>query len=237
MIKRKDSDNDANTKGGHMFRDSDWRDIEITCYIYIEKDDNDDNFAWFARGGYQGGNAFQNCSSCKYSANLYYESGRFGVNKKTKHGDDNKRNPGDDKLQTFGPNLGDMRGKWFGYKAIYHNGPSVGTYPNSGNAPIFPVKIEIWVDRVDNEESDNFIPKNQWQKKMETWDNPKDNNFGKWPESGQLCGAPEHVTLSWGGPVVTFRIDKNSNNDPWNDFKLKFVSIREINPGEQIFNP
>ena len=103
----------------------------------------------------------------------------------------------------------------------------------SDNTPVFPVKLEIWTDSVDNEddENGNFTPRNRWIKKMETWDNPLDNKYEKWGEDGRLCNAPDYVTLSWGGPIVTFRIDKAGGDAPYNNFRLKFASIRELEPG------
>jgi hypothetical protein len=234
ITKKKDSNTDASTKGGFLFRPQDWRDLEITCYIYVNKSGNpDDNYAWYVRGGYQGDDDFQECSSCKYSPSIEYKPGSFSAAKKTEHGTNYHRDPDDNKITIFDGPLGDTRGKWIGYKAIVYNQPPVGTYPGSDNTPIFPVKIEIWTDSVDNEddENGNFIPHNQWIKKMETMDNPSDNKYGKWGEDSSLCNAPDYVTLSWGGPIVTFRIDKAGGDSPYNNFRLKYASIREIEPG------
>ena len=73
ITKKKDSDADASTKGGFLLNPQDWRDLEITCYIYVSKQGNpDDNYAWYVRGGYQGDDDFQKCSSCKYSPRIEY---------------------------------------------------------------------------------------------------------------------------------------------------------------------
>jgi hypothetical protein len=235
IVRKKDSESDPSSKGGYLFKPQDWRDLEVSCYIYVDDDDADDNYAWFVRGGYQGSNDFQDCSSCKYSASLYYSNGNFRPSKKTSHGRDHHRDSNDPKVTIFDGPIGDTRGKWIGYKAIVYNLPPAGSYPQSENTPVFPVKIELWIDRVDNENdpNGNFVPRNQWVKKMETMDNPLDNHYGEWGPNQNKCGAPRFVTLSWGGPMVTFRIDKNGNNDPLNNFRLKFASIREIEPGLQ----
>jgi hypothetical protein len=231
---RKDSDGES--RGGYMSSSSDWRDIEITCYLYLYDIQGNDTLGWYARGGKHG--SAPSCEGCKYEPNLFYKNGDFGVNKETDHGGqgsgDNHRKNGEDydKLTIPDGRIGNMVGKWFGYKAVIYNLPSTGHYEDDNEVPVYPVKIELWIDETENhgDDIDTFKPKNNFVKKMETFDNPLDTHYKLWGDDGG-CGGPNGVTLSWGGPVVTFRADKNSSNQAYKHFKMAFASVREIEPG------
>jgi len=71
--------------------------------------------------------------------------------------------------------------------------------------------------------------------KMENWIDI--NNDGNWKKiygytdsgglgsDGSRCGGSADQTISWGGPIVTFRWDGTSNVD------IKNFSVREISTG------
>jgi hypothetical protein len=222
-------DADGVRRGGFMSKSSDWRDVEITCYLYLFEVGGDDAVGWYARGNRHSNSPPKvSCEGSKYEPAIVYKTGEFDVNKESAHGGKGKNfhRKRNDLIEP----LGNCVGKWFGYKAIIYNLPSIGTY-NGTAIPIFPVKIEVWIDELDNQTDKNsLIPMNNWKKRMETVDNPVES---KWGNDGG-CKGVDGITLSWGGPVVTFRADKNSNNDGYSHFLMRKVSVREILPGQQV---
>jgi hypothetical protein len=229
-LKRKElavrKDADGVMRGGFMSKFSDWRDVEITCYLYLFDVGGDDAVGWYARG-----NRHTNdvpCEGSKYEPAVHYKDGDFDVNKETAHGGSggqNNHRRGNDLIKPLGL-LGNCVGIWFGYKAIIYNLPSIGNYEGT-NIPIFPVKIEAWIDELDDQTDENSLtPKNNWKKRMETVDNPLKK---KWGNDGG-CNGVDGITLSWGGPVVTFRADKDSANHAYKHFLMRRVSVREILP-------
>lgn len=222
-------DADGVMRGGFMSHSSDWRDVEITCYLYLFDVGGDDAVGWYARGNRH--TPGEPCEGSKYEPGVRYDEGNFDVNKETAHGgggDDNHREG--DELDILSGPLENCVEKWFGYKAIIYNLPSIGPY-NGTDIPIFPVKIEVWIDELDDQTDKNsLIPKNNWEKRMETVDNPVERKWG----DDRSCDGIKGITLSWGGPVVTFRADKDADNHGYKHFLMRRVSVREILPGELV---
>jgi len=225
LAARKDAD--GVMRGGYMSKFSDWRDVELTSYLYLFDVGGDDSIGWYARGNRHSDE--QPCEGCKYEPAVLYKKGNFDVNKETAHGGSagqNSHRSGDDLITPLGA-LGNCVEKWFGYKVIIYNLPSMGIYDGT-NVPIFPVKIEAWIDELDDQTDENsLVPMNNWKKRMETVDNPL---ISKWGNDGG-CKGIDGITLSWGGPVVTFRADKDKDNNGYKHFLMRRVSVREILPG------
>jgi hypothetical protein len=91
-----------------------------------------------------------------------------------------------------------LTGRWIGLKSLI--------YDVAGG-----VKLEAWVDNEEN---------NRWEKVGEYIDR------GDWGEEAAVCDpySPPGQTISWGGPVATFRWDNATDVD------VKFLSVREIQP-------
>jgi hypothetical protein len=227
------TDSDGQNRGGYMSRPNDWRDVEMTSYIYLYDIGGNDTVGWYARGGvHSSRERNKHCHGCKYEPYIMYSTGNFGVNKETSHGtgDDNHRRGGNNNvIQMPDGRIGNIVGKWIGYKSIIYNVKANQNYPNT-NIPVFNVKMEVWIDDPNENDPDNVNPTNNWKLKMVTEDRPLDPQYGRWGDNGG-CGGPNGMTLSWGGPNVTFRADKNGRNDPYDHFRMKYASIREINPG------
>ena len=69
------------------------------------------------------------------------------------------------------------------------------------------VKLENWIDEFNNGE---------WRKIYGYLDS---GGFG---DEGDRCGGDPDQIMTWGGPIVTFRWDGQSNED------IKNFSVREI---------
>ena len=91
-----------------------------------------------------------------------------------------------DKLTIPDGHIGNVVGKWFGYKAAIYNLPSTGHYKDDSDVPVYPVKIELWIDETENHDDDidTFKPKNNFVKKMETFDSPLDTHYELWGDDG-----------------------------------------------------
>jgi hypothetical protein len=234
------TDADGEARGGYLNKETDWRNLEMTCYLYLYDINGNDNLGWYTRGGRQGNT--HTCQSCKYQINLHYTSGDFSINKKLKHHNDNHRYREQEPKKFNIPEgiVGNVVGRWFGLKAIVYNLPVVGKYPGT-LYPVFPVKMEVWIDDLDDQQDPKTVtPKNNWKKRMETIDNPLDEKYGIWgslkscQSEGSRAKWPRGMTLSWGSPSVTFRADRNSGDNPYYHFLMKYASIREIQPERLI---
>jgi hypothetical protein len=201
------------TDRGYMYKASDWKNLEFTGYFKLT-DGGSDTLGAYSRGASHNNNC--GCEGTAYKGNLFYSTGATQINKEIYHGGPNV------KRTITTQNVGDQRNKWFGYKFIIYNLDQNGTYSGTSVKRI-PVKMEIWMDL--NLDS-NGTPKNNWVKVGETTD--LGDNWGS--TSNTNCGGRDFWTLSWGGPLVTIRVDKNSNNDPYGTFLLKYCSVREIDP-------
>ncbi|HUR58187.1 MAG TPA: discoidin domain-containing protein [Opitutaceae bacterium] len=195
----------------YMYKPSDWRNIEFTGYFKLDSGGND------TMGAYTHGASHSDCSchGTAYKGDFMYSNGGTKINKEIFHGGPNVYRT------VTTQNVGSQLNKWFGYKFIVYNLPQNGTYSGT-SVPRIPVKIEVWMDiNLDA----NGTPLNNWIKVGETTD-LGDN----WGSTSTNCGGKDFWTMPWGGPNVTIRIDKDSNNTPYGHFILHHCSLREIDP-------
>ncbi len=179
-------------QSGYMQSPNDWRDVEITGYVKLNSGNND-NFVWYARGGrHTGYGSPQGCEGVAYKGGLFY-SGATRWEKEQWH-------TGGYVFAEFGKNIGTIKGKWVGLKAIMYN-----IVQNDKTA----VKLELWVDKSNN---------NHWIKASEKIDK------GGWGNNGGECGGKPDQIITWGGPIAAFRWDGATDVD------IKKFSVREIVP-------
>ncbi|MGE3547844.1 MAG: hypothetical protein AB7L28_28220, partial [Kofleriaceae bacterium] len=182
MITTYDAD-ELHTKG-YMQSPNDWKNVEITGYIKVNDDGGgDDNFAWYARGGFHGNNAGDGGSGCEgtcYKGDLYF-NGDTRIAKEQWH------NTGYAYTPTKDAQRGSIVGKWVGFKTVIYNAAD-----NRG------VHVELYADWEDN---------NTWVKIDEKFDN---GGFGN---EGDHCSGPADQPVTWGGPVATFRWDTAEDVD------------------------
>lgn len=114
---------------GYMMDPKDWRDVEMSCYIYHKGGAGDDEYVWYSRGGTHTGDG--NCEGCAYKADLSF-SGRVRVAKEQWHVSYVFQD-----WKDIG--IGSIKNKWVGFKFIVYN---------LGKG----VKLEIWID---NSNADN----------------------------------------------------------------------------------
>ncbi|MGE0550776.1 MAG: carbohydrate-binding protein [Kofleriaceae bacterium] len=169
---------------GYMQSPTDWKNVEITGYIKVNDDGGgDDNFAWYARGGFHGNNAGDGGSGCEgtcYKGDLYF-NGETRIAKEQWH------NTGYAYTSTKDAQRGSIVGKWVGFKTVIYNSAD-----NNG------VHVEMYADWDDN---------NTWTKIDETFDN---GGFGN---EGDHCNGAGDQPVTWGGPVATFRWDTAEDVD------------------------
>ncbi len=185
---------------GYMQSPNDWRDIEITGYVKLNKQGGGvtgasgsvlgGHYTWYARGGHHtGSGAPAGCEATSYHGEWDF-AGTTRFAKEQWH-----------VSYVFTPHksaTGSIVGKWVGFKTIMYN-----IQQNGKTA----VKMEIWVDVNDN---------GNWVKVNDFVDS---GGFGK--AGGECGGAPDQI-ITWGGPITTYRWD----NSP--DVDIKDLSVREI---------
>jgi len=187
---------------GYMQSPNDWRDVEITGYVKLNKQGGDvrgasgtslgGHYTWYARGGkHIGQGSPLGCEATSYHADWAY-SGKTRLAKEQWHVSY--------VFTPYKPSTASIVGKWVGFKTIMYN-----IQQNGKTA----VKMEIWVDVNDN---------GNWLKVNEFVDS---GGFGK--AGGECGGAPDQI-ITWGGPIATYRWD----NSP--DVDVKDLSVREIQP-------
>jgi hypothetical protein len=171
---------------GYMQSPNDWRDFEQTGYVKVNEGDQDENFAWYGRGGRHTGNGFpEGCEGTAYKPALFYD-GRTRFAKEQWHVSYVFTNH-----KSAIP--GGIFGEWVGFKAMQWNAVE------NGNTV---VKMEIWLDK--NQDGNEDGP---WEKVDEHTDR------GGWGDEGEECGGEPDQILTWGGPIVTFRWDGASDVD------------------------
>jgi hypothetical protein len=187
---------------GYMQSPNDWRDVEITGYVKLNKQGGDvrgasgsllgGHYTWYARGGkHIGQGSPLGCEATSYHADWAY-SGKTRFAKEQWHVSY--------VFTPYKPSTASIVGKWVGFKTIMYN-----IQQNGKTA----VKMEIWVDVNDN---------GNWLKVNEFVDS---GGFGK--AGGECGGGPDQI-ITWGGPIATYRWD----NSP--DVDVKDLSVREIQP-------
>jgi len=186
---------------GYIQSPNDWKDVEITGYLKLNKQGGDvrghsgalvgGHYTFYARGGIHTGFGAPDggCEGTSYHADWAYDGGtRFA--KEQWH-----------VSYVFTPYMSStdsIIGKWVGFKMIMYNIQQNGTTA---------VKMEIWVDPNDD---GNWINVNNFV------------DSGGWGKDGVECGGAPDQIISWGGPIVTYRWD----NSP--DVDIKDFSVREI---------
>ena len=177
---------------GYMQSPNDWKDVEITGYVKLNSGDND-NFVWYARGArHTGYGSLPGCEGVAYKGDLFFD-GSTRFSKEQWHS-------GGYVFGEFGKNIGPIEGKWVGLKVIMYN-----IVQDDKTA----VKLELWVDKKNNDE---------WIKAAEKIDK------GGWGNTGTECGGKPDQVITWGGPIASFRWDGATDVD------IKKFSVREIAP-------
>jgi hypothetical protein len=186
---------------GYMQSPNDWKNVEITGYLKLNRQGGDvrgnsgalvgGHFTLYARGGkHTGFGASQGgCEGTSYHADWAYD-GTTRFAKEQWH-----------VSYVFTPYKSatdSIIGKWVGFKMIIYNIQQNGTTA---------VKMEIWVDPNDD---GNWVNVNNFA------------DSGGWGKDGGECGGAPDQIISWGGPIVTYRWD----NSP--DVDIKDFSVREI---------
>ncbi|MGA8081003.1 MAG: Ig-like domain-containing protein [Candidatus Nitrosopolaris sp.] len=186
---------------GYMQSPNDWKNVEITGYLKLNKQGGDvrgnsgalvgGHYTLYARGGKHTGFGAPNggCEGTSYHADWAYDGGtRFA--KEQWH-----------VSYVFTPYKSatdPIIDKWIGFKMIMYNIQQNGTTV---------VKMEIWVDPDNN---GNWVKVNDFV------------DSGGWGKAGGECGGAPDQIISWGGPIVTYRWD----NSP--DVDIRDFSVREI---------
>ena len=172
---------------GYMQSANDWKNVEITGYVKVNKSPSDDNFAWYARGGRHTHNTAPNgenqeCEGTAYKGGFFFFSGKTRFAKEQWHN-------GGYSYHNGAGSIGSLKGKFVGLKTVMYN------FQLNGKTA---VKMENYVDYDNN---------NNWKKVYETVDN------GGWGTEGDYCGGSPDQLITWGGPEVTFRWDTATDVD------------------------
>ena len=113
---------------GYMQSPNDWKNVEITGYARVNSGE-DDNFAWYARGGFHGDE--DPCEGAAYKVDLFYNGGAQ-VAKEQWHVKYSKSEVQEPETQF-------ASGEWIGFKGVMYNI----LQPDGKTA----VKTENWVDK------------------------------------------------------------------------------------------
>ncbi len=177
-------DQDELAAKGFMQSANDWKNVEMTGYIKLNSAPTDDNFSWYARGGYHGvdaGDGGTGCEGTSYKAGLFF-SGQTRLSKEQWHASGYT-------FTNFKPaQAGPLQGRWVGFKAAIYN-----VDQDRG------VKVELFADWAAN---------NTWENIDEMLDT---TGFGD--EGGRCDGARIDLPVLWGGPIATFRWDSATDVD------------------------
>lgn len=176
---------------GFMQDEKDFRQTEISCYVKLNKSNGNGQFLAKVRGGAETG--VGNCEGCGVGIALGYD-GRYRFVKQRRYNDVISYSP-------WQNGIGDIQGKWIGFKAIFFN-------VSNG------VKYQFFLDTNES---------NAWKKVYETTDNGQGSLGGE----GAVCGGMTGQPITWGGPLAF--LSWNLANDP-DGIELKKISLREINP-------
>jgi hypothetical protein len=238
LMSRADSDNVK--RGGWMAEPNDWRDYEVTAVEFFPTNVKDngspakDTSAWYGRGAKHTGETLDSGSQgSAYKPDLLYAGNGQGWKtlKETLHFDPFKnsssetiREKGDGHTNVLlSQNAGNVKGRWIGIKTVVYNKPKK-TRPDGSE--YWPVMMEMYICNCDS----NGNPDNNWELKYQCEDDPEIH--GRWSKLPNEQPGPETHTISWGGPIITCRTDRQSGTGGgYPGMKFKKVSIREIEPG------
>jgi len=225
---------DSVKRGGYMADGSNnknWRDCEITSCVYLYDMGGDNDFGWFCRGGTHSGADGIGVSregSCYHPA-IFYATGDSECAKEQWHTSYVSGRAPDSKTV-----IGNCVGQWVWVKFIFRNLPASGAYASPfASLPHIPVKTEIWAIRTGL--TDPAVLPNvstatnvsSWQKVMERTDSGGQGTVGNQNDCGP---GPVDAILSYGGPMVTFRADRDSSNTGYGHIRVCYTSVREIKP-------
>jgi hypothetical protein len=204
-------DNDGMKRGGWMAQTNDWRDYEVTAVEFFPSStEGEDTSAWYGRGAKHTGDSIDEGSQgSAIKPDLFYAGNKGGWHalKETLHFDpfkgsntDTVRSGGDSNILLI-QNVGDVKDRWIGIKTVVYNKPKkVG---NDGNE-YWPVVIEAYFCNCDNDGN----PDNNWELKFQCEDDPE--KHGGWSTLPDGQPGPKIHTISWGGPIITCRTDRQS---------------------------
>ncbi|MFF5235333.1 discoidin domain-containing protein [Dactylosporangium sp. NPDC000521] len=169
---------------GYQHDASDWRDVELTGYVRLNKTSNtDEEFTWYARGARHTGNGDtpETCWGTAYKANLRYRDGATRWQKELFH------DGGDGYASGSWQHSGaSVQGKLVGFKAVMFNTPT-------------GVRMETYLDRSNT---------NTWTA-VASYDDQ-----GGWAiDEDNRCGGTRDEVVRWGGPIATLRWDLASDVD------------------------
>jgi hypothetical protein len=218
MAARKDSDD--RKRGGWMVGPEDFRDTEISEYFEIVETDGDEN-THYARGGAHGSGGYPGeCRSCCIKQQIKTDVSPRAA-KEYDHVDSpdhyafNDLEPLFDLKSELG---GKLKGKLLGQKTCFYN-----LYDSSGK--VSEVVMETYVDTGSKDLDKVDLSKQNWRKYAVSRDNGSD-----WPNTkhgtdyvGGCNASSAHMMITWGGPVVTTRLDNSTK-------RFYLISVREITP-------
>lgn len=195
---------------GVMYRSNDFRDVEMTGYFDCRGVTNIANarIQFFARSA-EIGEEKQWCPGSMYMGELAMD-GRFRWVKCQYWESCFEREWVDAGQVGLGTDLAARPLGWFGIKIVIHN-------VDIGDR-MLGVKLHLYVDRNNN---------NSWTPigNAEVLDN------GNWGSDGEPCGGHPDQIITWGGPLVTIRLE----GDPAIIFNK--LSVREIDFAGQFLTP
>jgi hypothetical protein len=155
---------------GYMQSAADWKNVEITGYVRVnKKGDGDDNLGWYGRGGRHTDD--RECEGTAYKAKLFY-SGKTQIGKEQWHPN------GESPTTLKAAAAGSIVGKWVGFKTVMFN-------VTNG------VKIELYAD---------WSATNTWTKIDERLDTTGWGDQGalcKGAKDAQISWGGPIVTFSW----------------------------------------
>jgi Bacterial Ig domain/PKD domain len=193
---------------GYMQSPTDWRDVEITGYVKLNKvggsvTGNSGNlvgghYTWYSRNARNTGDgAPEGCLGTAYKGWVNF-GGEKGKPLQTRFAKEQWHvsyaySPYKDTPFTT------LFGKWIGFKTIMYN-----IQLNGKTA----VKMESWLD---GNNDGNWVKINEFI------------DSGEFGDEGGECGGNPDQLITWGGPTAVYRWD----NAP--DVDVKWFSVREIN--------
>ncbi|MGH9950987.1 MAG: carbohydrate-binding protein [Nitrososphaeraceae archaeon] len=144
-------------KKGYMQSPNDWKNVEMTGYVKYEEGDNDQNFAWYARGGKHTDS--EDCEGSAYKGQLFYE----GDSRFAKQQWFVSYAFTDERQQVTYP----LEDRWVGFKFVVYNLPPL------KNGTIF-VRMENWInengDGITWKKIDERIDRGHWGERGEHCD-------------------------------------------------------------------
>jgi hypothetical protein len=195
---------------GHWYKDSDWKNVEITCHVRIHSTNpKSEGFGFEVRSVRHKSNPPNKikpgdvyCGGSAYHGNFHYhdtgdeDEGPLGSTRFRKEEYHVKYTS----LKYSNNGIGDVTDRWFGFKFIVYNA-------TNGD-----VVLEIWLDKDCT---------NNWVKNSSAKD-----TGSNWGETMKTCGCHKNTDkISWGSPLI--RLFKNNKGLDWD---IRRLSCREISP-------